>query len=345
MCKSEAVKDAADVKLKKSSAVWNLFAALFGAHEREYYAGKAQVVKEDLLIMAEILVFFVISETWMRVVLPGLGLQTGVPFPGADALKRHHFFFMTPIGYLFMYISTCGTITYLYDYVWPEEGKRLSIQGKNMPPEEMRKALGFAGRCIISSMSLSGIFYHVMRGESNIYFGLPQLSDLPWFMFVYLLVDMMQYSIHVVMHRPWWYQNVHKVHHMWKSPNAWIVSALHPAEHLAYTCPMLMLSVMMPISIVTFLTFTTIVYVFSAIDHSGLNLHETYLCRLFWWQAPPEFHDRHHELFHVNYGVMVDWWDRMAGTYYNPDKDGGKAQFKEDNFTPLRARKTATAPQ
>lgn len=317
---------------QKDGLIWRLVHDVFSAQARGYYGlGGVRFTADDGLIFAEMAIIFIISESWMRVALPALGLQSFERCPWAEYVRREHMLIGTPVGYAAMYVGIAGGVDYLWTRVWSEEGARLKIQPtKQMTVDEQKKAWVFAAKNILSTPCLSGIFFHVMRGESNIRWGAPCLSDIPWFVFVYLVVDLMQYIIHRVMHRPWWYQRVHKVHHMWKSPNAWVVSALHPAEHLMYTAPMLLISCSLPMTFCTWLGFLLLVYVCSAMDHSGMHLDGVLLNRLLFWQSPPEFHDRHHEFFHVNFGVMVDWWDRLAGTCYEaPNKE----KYTEDAFT------------
>lgn len=37
-----------------------------------------------------------------------------------------------------------------------------------------------------------------------------------------------------------------------------------------------------------------------------------------WLQAFAIRHNAHHRLTSMNYGVTVDWWDRLFGTYRSP---------------------------
>merc|ERR1712125_165164 len=120
---------------------------------------------------------------------------------------------------------------------------------------------------IASTTALSGYFYHAMRGETNIWFGVPQVWELPWVVLGYLGVDIAAYFVHRWMHRPWWYARVHKVHHIWKSPNVWVVSALHPAELLMLAVPTMMTLTALPLNIFTLVVFLVVYFTCNAIDH------------------------------------------------------------------------------
>jgi sterol desaturase/sphingolipid hydroxylase (fatty acid hydroxylase superfamily) len=297
----------------------DLLDELLGAERRGYYSTKSFWCAADALIVVEIVICYLITELWVSGLIPRLGLASGVGCPAGDILSRRALVVVTPMGYTFMYFAICGGIEWLYTNVWPEHN--LIQEGKKITEYEQKNAICFGIRNILSSAAVSGLFYKAMRGETNIRWGLPTLMDIPWLALVYVIVDMYQFWIHLFMHRPWFYSRWHKVHHMWKTPNAWCVSALHPAEHLLYTAPMLWISVCAPLTVGTWLAFLLLVYVFSAMDHSGIDMKDVLIHKVFFWQSPSgEFHDRHHEFFECNYGVMLDWWDKMAGTLWTPKK-------------------------
>eukprot|EP00929_Paragymnodinium_shiwhaense_P018156 TRINITY_DN12827_c0_g1_i1.p1 TRINITY_DN12827_c0_g1~~TRINITY_DN12827_c0_g1_i1.p1 ORF type:complete len:273 (+),score=13.19 TRINITY_DN12827_c0_g1_i1:72-890(+) len=249
----------------------NLVSGPSRLYSKAYSAAKVQVCREDSLIIPEILLCFVIIEIWMQIVLPALGLQSGEPCPWAGYLRREHMFVCTPLCCLALYVAICGTMDRLCQQVSRVEAKSVYSQKQTMSRHDTREAVRFACRCFVASTAMSGVFYHVMRGESNIHWGWPSLSDTPWVVLVYISTDLIQHGVHGLMHKPWWYENVHKVHHTWKNPNVWVVSALHPAEFLLYTAPTLMVSVMLPLSFCSWLGFFAFVLICAAMDFSGLN--------------------------------------------------------------------------
>jgi lathosterol oxidase len=235
-----------------------------------------------------------------------------------------------------MYVIVCGSIHMTYTHIWPEEGRRLSIQGKPMTSEELEKAILFSCKSICSVAAVSNFMYYGLKGWTNIRWAWPTLWELPWLAFAYVVVDILAYLVHRFLHRPWWYVRVHKVHHLWKSPNCWTVSALHPVEFLALTSTTMATLVSVPLSLFTATVFLLFIFICNSMDHSGMHLESLFLPRMFFWQAHPEFHDNHHKYFHANYGAMVDWWDRLGGTFYCPRFHGDLGK-DEKNFTPAGA--------
>eukprot|EP00929_Paragymnodinium_shiwhaense_P007389 TRINITY_DN11128_c0_g1_i2.p1 TRINITY_DN11128_c0_g1~~TRINITY_DN11128_c0_g1_i2.p1 ORF type:complete len:402 (-),score=66.19 TRINITY_DN11128_c0_g1_i2:159-1313(-) len=330
-------KEAAAAKAAPSAAsggLWELLGSALSAKSRLYLAAKEELRSCDLLMLVEVFLAFALTEFWLRIALPGLGLTSGMPCPLADRVGRAEMFVLGPLGYTSMYACVCGSIHVWYTKLYPEVGRQLSLQSKPMSSEEQQKAIGFSLKSIASTTSLSGYFYHAMRGETNVRSAMPELRELPWFVLAYILIDISAYLVHRTMHRPWWYARVHKVHHLWKSPNVWVVSAIHPAELLMLAVPTMMILTAMPLSLFSTVVFLLWIYVCNTIDHSGMSLEHLPLCRLLFWQAPAEFHDNHHAYFHANYGAMVDWWDRLGGTYYHPNTSG--VTLSESQFVSVR---------
>jgi len=323
-------------------SLWGTVGKWLDVKTRLYLNAEEELRSLDLLMFFEVFVAYAFSEIWLRVVIPQLGLVSGTPCPWAMYIGRLEMFLYGPLGYLLMYLGVCGTIHFYYTKIRPEVGEQLSLQKKPMAELEFNKAIGFSMKSILSTAALSGFFYHAMRGETNVRYGMPQVQELPWLLLAYIFVDFAAYLVHRTMHRPWWYARVHKVHHLWKSPNVFVVSAIHPAELLMLAVPTLVVLCSLPLSFFTMCTFLVTYYVCNAIDHSGMDLHHVPLCRLLFWQAPSQFHDHHHLHFHANYGAMVDWWDRLGGTYYDPQSSG--VTLSEDQFVSVRNLKLQKMP-
>lgn len=67
-------------------------------------------------------------------------------------------------------------------------------------------------------------------------------------------------------------------------------------------------SIFLPIVSVPFYAIAIYNYSNGIIDHSGIDFKAQW-----WqpWQPDAEFHDKHHELFHVNFGFNMSLWDRV----------------------------------
>ena len=138
----------------------------------------------------------------------------------------------------------------------------------------------------------------------------------------------MTYWMHRIYHIPFLYRNFHKLHHKYKQPTAFSVTAIHPVEALhiqlmdilplftipTHWCKMnctesstncfLLNYILVPFYAVALYT-----YYHGIIDHSGVNF------KAYWWQPwQPDaiFHDNHHQYFHVNFGFNIGYWDKVS---------------------------------
>lgn len=122
-----------------------------------------------------------------------------------------------------------------------------------------------------------------------------------WAILAYLVEDVLFYITHRICHEnKWLYQNVHKIHHEWQTPCAFIATYAHPLEHafvnvLPATLGICLFSGHFMFDFMWFFLACTN----TLITHCGYHFPG---CIIF-----PERHDFHHERFTENYGVgMMD---------------------------------------
>jgi len=119
------------------------------------------------------------------------------------------------------------------------------------------------------------------------------------------LLELFFYSSHRLLHTPWLYQHVHKIHHQFKAPTALASIYAHPFEAFFANA----LAVIGPAFVTRFHLLAFILamangWVGTGLDHSGFNVFGAELAG---------FHDRHHEFFNCNYGAR-GWLDTLLGT-------------------------------
>lgn len=152
---------------------------------------------------------------------------------------------------------------------------------------------------------------------------------------VFIYQDYAMYWMHRMYHIPFMYKHFHKMHHKYKQPTAFSVTALHPVEIIHMQLVMAMPLFVIPVhwgefswwwvlcylfflkSYYTLLLFGFPVmfyavgmYVFyhSILDHSGIAF------KAHWWQPwQPDaiFHDNHHQYTHVNFSFNMSIWDKV----------------------------------
>merc|ERR1711862_393067 len=94
------------------------------------------------------------------------------------------------------------------------------------------------------------------------------LLELP---IVFVTTDYITYWLHRFSHWPFLYKHFHKLHHTYKQPTAFSVTAIHPVEfmffQLVYISPMFLFTIhFVPFSMVLIYT-----YYHGIIDHSGIT--------------------------------------------------------------------------
>jgi len=164
-------------------------------------------------------------------------------------------------------------------------------------------------------------------GYTSLYFEFGKhglLWSLLEFPLVFIPTDYITYWLHRIYHMPFLYKHFHKLHHTYKQPTAFSVTAIHPVEFLniqaVYIAPMFL----MDIHAGVYIFYILYIYYHGIVDHSGINF------KALWfqpWQPDCIFHDNHHQYFHVNFGFNIELWDRLHGTLRQKDKI-----YREDIF-------------
>jgi len=164
-------------------------------------------------------------------------------------------------------------------------------------------------------------------GYTSLYFEFGKhgiLWSLLEFPLVFIPTDYITYWLHRIYHMPFLYKHFHKLHHTYKQPTAFSVTAIHPVEFFniqaVYIAPMFL----MDIHAGVYIFYILYIYYHGIVDHSGINF------KALWfqpWQPDCIFHDNHHQYFHVNFGFNVTLWDRLHGTLRQKDKI-----YREDIF-------------
>ncbi|XP_021700212.1 lathosterol oxidase-like [Aedes aegypti] len=194
---------------------------------------------------------------------------------------------------------------------------------KFLSPElELHEIMVGASSLLIVSI-LSGVIacYAMNNGSMlTIYYG---CSEYGWFWFwfqfvaIFVYQDYTTYWVHRIFHWPWLYKNFHKLHHTYKQPTAFSVTASHPVEIIFTQLVMLIPIVTVPVHWAPFYIVVVYAYCHGILGHSGVNF------KSFWWQPwQPDtiFHDNHHQYFHVNFAFNIYYWDILHGTYRQKDR-------------------------
>ncbi|XP_015606342.1 lathosterol oxidase [Cephus cinctus] len=229
-----------------------------------------------------------------------------------------------------MYFGIGGFLHWYFYVHQRDKADEWKCQPKKWLTPELERheiIVGSFSLLLANTFTASLACYMSNGGPCSVYYKFDEYSwayfVLQWpIIFIYL--DYATYWIHRLYHTPWFYKNFHKLHHTYKHPTAFSVTAIHPVEILHIQIILCLPLFLMPIHWVPYCVIAVYNYYHGIIDHSGINF------KAYWWQPwQPDaiFHDNHHQYFHVNFGFNCFIWDKIHGTIRQKD-----CIYREDTF-------------
>ncbi|BFZ53145.1 hypothetical protein PYCC9005_000168 [Savitreella phatthalungensis] len=204
-----------------------------------------------------------------------------------------------------------STFYLMVDLLFPKFSSRHKIQSEKRQPT--RAEVNHCIRTVLTTTFVQAALHlAILRASGGPKFAhssfdmSPKLPSLRRFLgewaFASLAREVLFYSAHRMLHHPLLYKRIHKRHHLFKAPIAFAAQYAHPIEQLLAN----MLPVTLPLQLVkghvlSFAWFEATVLYGTATVHSGYD----------FGLPSAAHHDRHHELFNVNYGVSrfgLDYW-------------------------------------
>jgi len=152
-----------------------------------------------------------------------------------------------------------------------------------------------------------------------------------WFLLMFFVIRFWQsfhfYWIHRLIHIPWFFRNVHHIHHRNINVGPWSGISMHPIEHALYYSGLLIHFVLPshPIHVLFHLFALNLGAVFTHSGFEKLLIRDTATIK-----AGSFHHQLHHRFFECNYGSEEIPLDRWFGSFH----DGTQAATKR-----IRARK------
>jgi Delta7-sterol 5-desaturase len=141
---------------------------------------------------------------------------------------------------------------------------------------------------------------------------------------IILVHDTWFYFIHRLMHHPYVYRHVHRVHHLSTDPSPLAAFSFHPLEALAEAGVYILFTFLLPVHLVALWSWQVVQLIMNVIAHLGYEIYPKGFNThwLFRIKTPSTHHNMHHEKFNGNYGLYFTWWDKIF-----------KTEFKDYNQT------------
>ncbi|CAG9836708.1 unnamed protein product [Diabrotica balteata] len=290
-----------------------------------------------LATLATFLVGISINGQWANLYIHAkkqLGYTTSTVLPRSSLWESITIENLRLTNFVSYFIPTCiisysiyfglGGFLHWYYYVRqrnkPEEWKCQPTRW--LSPDLERHEIMLGTISLTLNMLVTSLFatYVSNDGYSTIYY---KFDECGWWWFflqfpvIYIAMDYPTYWIHRIYHFPWLYKTFHKMHHRYKQPTAFSVTAIHPVESLNIQLLLMAPLFTFPVHWLPYYIMALYSYYHGLIDHSGINFKAKW-----WqpWQPDAIFHDNHHQYFHVNFGFNLTIWDKIHGTYRLKDR-------------------------
>lgn len=134
-----------------------------------------------------------------------------------------------------------------------------------------------------------------------------------------LLIDLLQYALHLASHYiPWWWR-LHKIHHSDTSMDASTAIRHHPLETLVNSFVLVVLFAVLGLPLFAIVLYGVLQQLHAPFCHANLRLAPALDRWLRLVVITPDMHAVHHSIRldegNSNFGIMFPWWDRIFRSY------------------------------
>lgn len=223
-------------------------------------------------------------------------------------------FFLTVTVLGFLYFLALAGASYGLFFVWKKKRFHPSHQHD---PVETRRALKWSFFSVTGNAALMvPVHMAVAAGYSQVYV---RISDHGWLwlagqvVLILVVTETLGYWIHRTLHVGWLYRKVHEPHHSFVVPTPWIGVAFNPLDSFAQALPHHLCLFLFPVHIGVYLTFVAFLTLWAVMIHDRLSFVP--------WRGInyTGHHTLHHWYYSCNYGQFFTFWDRVGGTYRDPE--------------------------
>jgi len=115
------------------------------------------------------------------------------------------------------------------------------------------------------------------------------------------------------LHTPYFYKNIHKIHHYYSAPFGLAASYSHPLEVLILGLPTFLGPAILKTHYFTFFSWVLFRQLDAVSTHCGYDLPHPF--NLLPYHGGAKDHDFHHKNFICNYSSRFVFMDKIFGTY------------------------------
>lgn len=153
----------------------------------------------------------------------------------------------------------------------------------------------------------------------NIRYDLPFPSFLEVFIHNIIFLfgeDFFEYWGHRMLHHPYLYKRIHKLHHQFTTPFGLTASVAHPIETIILGMATFFPAFIVRPHLFTFYVWIQVRQIDAVITHCGYELPS--ILHFLPFYGGTKFHDYHHVSFNYNFASRFTFIDKWCGTYKEP---------------------------
>jgi len=149
---------------------------------------------------------------------------------------------------------------------------------------------------------------------------LPSMTTFSLHIFIFMIAeDVSHYVFHRLLHTPWLYKNIHKLHHTYQAPFGLAASFAHPLEILILGLATFMGPLIIAPHYITFFFWVLYRQLEAVLTHSGYEIPNP-VEKIVPFYGGVKSHDFHHKTFNCNFSSRFTFMDLLFGTYKDPSK-------------------------
>ncbi len=218
-----------------------------------------------------------------------------------------------------------GVLTVMAAWEWRAPRRRL-IQGYRRWPANLGIVVlnGMMVRLLIPAGAVGTAFWASERG-----WGLLTLVELPYWaslLLAVVLLDLIIYLQHLMVHAVPWLWRLHMVHHADRDIDVTTALRFHPIEILLSMLVKVVAVILIGAPALAVVVFETVLNGMAMFNHSNVRLPAAIdsIIRILF--VTPDMHRVHHSVIkretNSNYGFNLSIWDRLFGTYRDRPEKG-----------------------
>lgn len=241
---------------------------------------------------------------------------------------------LTVFGYLY-FLLLAGT-SYLLFFVWKRGIFHPTYRADRA---EIRRSLKWSFYSVSGNVVLMmPVHLLIAGGYSKIYWDIDDYG-WPWLLgqtvLILIVTETLIYWIHRALHSDLLYERLHAPHHSFRVTTPWAGVAFNPLDSFAQALPHHLCVLLFPVHIGVYVAFVSFVTLWAVMIHDRLSFMP--------WRGVnyTGHHTLHHWYYDCNYGQFFTFWDRLGGTYRDPEN---APEVPEEVLRPHFFRRREPAP-